>query len=321
MSDGCATGSSGETSVGDQCHAGAQPHACNGRGGIQHLSHAGTTLRSFIADHYYIACHDFTGLDSINRIFFTVKYSGRAFVHQHLGCHSRSLDHATVRCQVTLQYSNTAGLGIGVLHRADDFRILVDTILDILSYGRTVGSQAVKVQKSLLGQFIHYRIDTACFVQVFHISRTGRCQVTQIRSLGRDLVGDLQVQFHTCFSCDSGQMQHGIGRASQCHIHSQGISEGFRSHDVSGTDIFLYQFHDLHAGMLCQTDTLGIYGGNRTVAAKSHTNGFGQTVHGVRSIHTGTGAAGRTYLFLELSQFIHSHGTGCHTSHCLEHRG
>ena len=101
--------------------------------------------------------------------------------------------------------------------------------------------------------------------------------MAQVRSLGGDLVGDLQIQFHAGFSCNSGQMQHSIRGAAQRHIYRQCILECFRCHNVSGTDIFLYQFHDLHAGMFCQTDTLGIYGRNRTVTAKSHTNGFGQT--------------------------------------------
>ena len=143
--------------------------------------------------------------------------------------------------------------------------------------------------------------------------------MAQVRSLGGDLVGNLQIQFHAGFSCNSGQMQHSIRGAAQRHIYRQCILECFRCHNVSGTDIFLYQFHDLHAGMFCQTDTLGIYGRNGAVASQSHTDSLGQAVHGVRGVHTGTGTAGRTHLFLKLCQFIHGHGTCCHTSHCLEH--
>ena len=72
----------------DQCHAGTQSHSCDGRSRIQHLTHAGASLGAFVTDYHYVTCHDSAGLNGINSILFTVEYSGRALVYQHLRCHA-----------------------------------------------------------------------------------------------------------------------------------------------------------------------------------------------------------------------------------------
>ena len=136
-----------------------------------------------------------------------------------------------------------------------------------------------------------------------------------------DLVGDLHVDLNARLMSDRGKMQHGIGGASERHVHGQGVHEGVLGHDVAGTDIFLNELHDLHAGMLGQTDTGGIDGGDGAVALKAHADRLGQAVHGVCSVHAGTGTACGTDLLLILAEFLFCHGACGDRADCLKNRG
>ena len=82
-------------------------------------------------------------------------------------------------------------------------------------------------------------------------------------------------------------MQHGVGAASQSHIHGQSITKRFLGHNIPRTDISAKKLHHLHTGLLGQLDALGIYRGNSAVAPQPHTQHLGKAVHGVRCIHTG----------------------------------
>ena len=104
-------------------------------------------------------------------------------MHQHLRHHCGTLHHAAVRCQIALQYGNSAGLGIRIFHRADDFRIQIAAVADVFADCRAVHGHAVEMEKFFLRQFVHYRIDTACLIQIFHVSRACRRQMAQIGGL------------------------------------------------------------------------------------------------------------------------------------------
>ena len=75
-------------------------------------------------------------------------------------------------------------------------------------------------------------------------------------------------------------------------------------HDISRTDVSAVHFHNLHTCMFCKTDTFGIYRRNGSVSTKSHTENLSQAVHGVCSVHTGTGSTCRTCFVLKFCQFF-----------------
>ena len=145
--------------------------------------------------------------------------------------------------------------------------------------------------------------------------------MTQVGSSCADFICHIHVDFHTCFMSNSGQMQHGVGGTAQCHIYSQSIHKCIFCHNISGTDISSVQFHNLHTSMFCQFDTLGIYCGNGTIASQTHTDCFGQTVHGVCSVHTGTGTAGRTCFIFKFCYIIFGHSSCCIRANRFEHGG
>ena len=189
MSDRCPSGRTGKSAVRDQRNTGSKSHARNRRSGIQHFTHTRSTLRSFIADDDYIACHDLSALNSRYGILLTLKYSGRSLMHHHLFHHSGTFHHAAVGCQIAFQHSQSACTAVRMIHSSDHFRIPVYCILDILTDRLSRHGHAVRMQKSDIRQFLHHRIYTSGLIQIFHISRTCRSKMAQIRRFLTDLIG------------------------------------------------------------------------------------------------------------------------------------
>ena len=99
--------------------------------------------------------------------------------------------------------------------------------------------------------------------------------MAKVRCFFADLIGDIKVDFHAALVSDRRQMQHTVGRTAQRHIHRQRIHQSLFGHNVTGTDIFLKQFHDRHARMFGKLNAGGIHSGDRTVAFQSHTKSLG----------------------------------------------
>ena len=71
--------------------------------------------------------------------------------------------------------------------------------------------------------------------------------------------------------------------------------------------------------MFCKFNSLRIYCRDSSVSRKSHTDCFGQAVHRVCCVHTGTRTTGRAYFFFILSYFVFCHSTCCVRTDCLKH--
>ena len=121
--------------------------------------------------------------------------------------------------------------------------------------------------------------------------------------------------------CDCREMQHTVRGTSKSHIHGQCIKYRILCHNIAGSDILSYKLHHLHTCMLRQLQSRRIYGRDRPVAAKSHSERFCQAVHAVCSIHTGTGATGWTCLILIFTQFFIRDSSGRMCPYRLEHTG
>ena len=206
---------------------------------------------------------------------------------QHLRHNGRTLHHTGIRCQVPPQYSYASGGGIRILYGADHLRVLILTSFDILTDRFPGHCHAIQVQKPQLTDLVHHCIHTAGLIQILHIGWASRRQMTQIRSSGTDLIGNIHIQLHPGLMGNRRQMQHTVGTAAQCHIHGQSIAKSRLSHDIFGADISFHHIHHRHARMLSQADPLRIYCRNGSVAPKSHTQHLGQTVHAVRRVHAG----------------------------------
>ena len=114
-------------------------------------------------------------------------------------------------------------------------------------------------------------------------------------------------------------MEHGVGRTAQCHVDGLGVVEGGGGHNITGTDVLLHQFHDLHTGVLGKAQASRHHGGDRAVAGQGHTDGLGKAVHGVGGIHTGAGTAGGAGVILVLLHTGLIQLAGIVSAHRLKH--
>ena len=114
---------------------------------------------------------------------------------------------------------------------------------------------------------------------------------------------------------DGREVQHGVGRAAKGLVKCHAVAHGTGVDDLAGSDALLEQLHDLHAGVLCQADALGVDGGDGAVAGKCDAQGLGQAADGVGGEHTRAAAAGGAGGVLEPVHLVLGHGAGGHLAH------
>ncbi len=68
---------------------------------------------------------------------------------------------------------------------------------------------------------------TARGIEVLHVVMPGRGEVTQVRRDFADFVNQLHAERHARLMRDGGEMQRGVGRTAQRHIHRQSVPDGF----------------------------------------------------------------------------------------------
>ena len=140
------------------------------------------------------------------------------------------------------------------------------------------------------GMDVHKNFVVAC------IATTDAKGVTTYKKMVGSFLADfielLQIDGQPRLVGDGRDMQGCVGGTAQRHIYGDGIMKRFCRYDVPGTDVFLHQLHDLHAGVLGELDAGGDGSGDTAVARQRHAQRFAQTVHGVGREHAGTGTAG-----------------------------
>ena len=241
-------------------------------------------------------------------------------MYQHFRNNGRTLHHASQRSDISGQYSQSACLCIRIVNRSDNLRIFIHSKLNILTNRLACYCHAICMQKSDIGKFLHYCINTAGFIQIFHIGRTCRCKMAKVRCFLTDLIckGDVKVKANLMSDCR--KVKHTVCGTAKRHIHRQGIQDRILCHDIARSDVFSEYLHNRITGMLCKLQSLRVYSRNGAVSAKSHTKCLCQTVHGIRCIHTGAGSAGRTYIVLKLAHILFCHLACCISADSLEHR-
>ncbi len=215
VTDGRAAGCSGEPAVGNQSHVLIQPHARNGRRGVQHLPHSRTALGTLVADDYHIPGFDFPGVNGGNGILFAVEHPGRPAVDHHFLCHRGPLHHTALRRQIALQHRDAAVLTVRVLDGPNQLRVTVYYALQIFAQGPAGTGQHAGVQKPFLRQLLHDRVHAPGLLQVLHIRLACRGQMAEIGSPAGNLVGHIQVKLDAALVGDSRQVQHGIRGTAQ----------------------------------------------------------------------------------------------------------
>ena len=144
-------------------------------------------------------------------------------MYQHLRYNCRTFYNTTIRCKVSFQYGKSACLCIRIVDRADNLRIQVYTVFDILTYCFSGYCHTLCMKKSQLVQLIHDRIDTTGLIKIFHVGRACRCKVAKVRGLLTDFICKADIKVHSDLMCDSRKMKHTVCGASKCHIYCKCI--------------------------------------------------------------------------------------------------
>ena len=132
-------------------------------------------------------------------------------MYQHFRYNCRTFYNTAIRCDITFEDCKSTRLAVWIVDWTDYFRIFVFASCDIFSNCLSGYCHAVCVKKTFLIQLVHNSIYTTRFIQVFHICRTCRCKVTEVRSLFADSVCKINLKIHTDLMCDRRKVKHTVG--------------------------------------------------------------------------------------------------------------
>ena len=321
VSDGGAAACAAESAVRDQSNRLVQLHAGESTGRVEHFPHSRTALRAFVADDNNVAVHDLAGVDGFDGVFFAVEYSGRTGVGKHFRCYGASLDHAAILCDVAPHNGDAACFAVWFVDRTDDVVVFYVRSCKVFAHGFSCCRDKVFVDEAFLVQFTEHCHQTACTVQIVHVSAAGRSQVAEVWNFGAEFVEDVQVKMYACFVGDGQQVEYAVGGAAQSHIAGQSVAQGLFVDDIPRLDVLFHQVHDSHSGVFCQTDPSAVHCRDRTVSRQGDADCFGETVHAVCRIHAGAGSAARAYVLFEFQKIIIIDDIGFSRANCFKHLG
>ena len=226
----------------------AQPGAHDGRGGREHLRHAGPALGAFVANHDHLAGLDFLPRQRGEHVFFRIVDPGRAaeadaFLAGDLG-------HRAVRRQRSPQDADVADRVDRILDRTN--HVLAGRepgqVGQVLRQRLAGDRQAVAVQVAVLEQILHHGRRSAHAMQVFlHVAAAG----PKIGQIGHAIAEGLEIvdrQRHADRPGHGDQVQHGVGRSAQGHDDRQRVLEGLAGEDVQRLDVLFQQMPHGRAG-------------------------------------------------------------------------
>ena len=225
VTDGCTSCRAGKTSVGNQRDGAAETSAHDSGGGVEHFAHAGAALGTFIADDNNVAFDDIAAVDGSHCVLLAVIDLRGSGVLEHFGSNRGALDDAAVGSKVAAENGNAARGAVGIVDGTDDFGVLVDNTCDVLGNCLAGAGDEVGVEQTELVDLVHDGIDAACLVEILHVGSARGSKVAEVRSMGADFVGDVEVEVDTALMRDSREVKHGVGAAAERHIHCQRVAE------------------------------------------------------------------------------------------------
>src|SRR5262249_55809657 len=210
---------------------------------LQHLPHAGATLRALVPDDHRVTGLDLVGEDGGQRVFLTVEYPGRAAVplQRVVG----DLDHAPLRSQVPLEDDEAALRAERVRERPHHF--LAGSLLRggaLLLQGAAGDGQRRPVRVATFYQAPGQHRDAAGAVQLRSSEPPARLQVAQKRRAPRDAVEIVQGQVDAHLARQRDQVQDSVRRAARRGYRSGCVLEGSPGQDLRGPEVRAERTHD-----------------------------------------------------------------------------
>ena len=133
--------------------------------------------------------------------------------------------------------------------------IVVDSTFDILTQGLAGNSHAGEIQ--LVLHLVEQRTHAARQLKISQAVGAIGTDANQQRHLAACLsIDGTAVHIQACLGGNSGDMDNGIGGATDGHADADSIGNGFLRDDITGTDVLLPQVHDVAAGFTAEVDQL-----------------------------------------------------------------
>ena len=287
------------TRVGDAQHI---PHACLHElaRDRQHppLRHARTTLGPGVLQHQHVIGRDIQilALDFGRHVIVVAEHQRGATVLPQARLRCRWLHHRAARRQIASQHGRRA-LGVdGFVEGQNDLIVVDRRVGDRLTQRHARDRHGAAVEP--VAQRLHQCRQAAGVVEVLHQERAGWADVGDDRHFARELIEALERQRDPCAPRHGDDVDDGVGRAAERHVHLDGVVErGGREHR-SGRQILPDHVHDPPTGGGCHTRMSGIGGGQCGRAGQRHPHRLGDRHHGRCGAHGHAGAerAGDTVL-------------------------
>ena len=246
MADAETARCAGEAAVGDERDLAAHALPGQRRRRLQHLTHARTALRPFVANDDHVAFLVRLVLHGRERVFFAIEATRRTGELQIR--HTGNFHDRAVGREITLETDNTARNRDRLVRRTNHVLVRIPFHrLEILGNCSPGDGDAIAVEIAVLQQCLHQNWNAANFEHVFGDITATRLQIGDIRCLFEDFRHIEQIEFDTAFVSDCRQMQRGIGRAAGGRDNSRRIFQRLAGNDVARADVELNQLHHLFA--------------------------------------------------------------------------
>ena len=130
MADREPGGAAGKAAVGDKRARFSKALRFDVARRIEHLLHAGTAARAFVADHHDVTGTDFSAENAGDRGVLTFEHAGSTGKIEDARVNTGGLHDAAVLSQISIENGETSILAEGVVDLADDASLAVD--VDVL---------------------------------------------------------------------------------------------------------------------------------------------------------------------------------------------
>ncbi len=199
-----------EAAVSEKCYGVSKSSAYESRGDRKHFAHAGTALRSFIANDYHVASFDFVLVDVGERSFFIVE-DARWATEIH-GVVSGNFYDATFGREIAFENHQAASGLERILGTANDFlfrRFFGGVGFLLKSFAGN--GDGITFEQAGFEHPLRNQCGAAGCEQVGCDKAAAGLEVGDDRSLGADSIEVVDRERKLGFVGDGQQMQHGIG--------------------------------------------------------------------------------------------------------------
>ena len=248
---------SGEATVGEEGHGLAQfGDAGDGGRDLQHLAHAGSAFRTFVADDDHVVGLDLAALDGVEGVLLGVEDARRAAMLEALV--SGDLDDAAFGSEIALEDDESAGGLDGVVEGVDDFLSgSLDGLRGFFGEGLAGNVPGGAVDQAGVDQALCEQAAAARGVIIGRDVLAPGLEVAEQRRLRADAVEVVDRERDAHLVGDGEEVKHGICRSAGGRDAGDGVLDGLRGDDLAGEQVVLGELEDHAAGFAGGVELFG----------------------------------------------------------------